>query len=693
MANLKVGNSNVGKVSVIQPSDISAATENDDYKPWVRPSEWLDMPPISESDSRSDVLLFVESGTSIGVSFYIRGTYYYYNSHPAHSSIDWGDGTSEVVSSTAIHTQAKHDYDYENLSADTEFIYEGRTCRQALIQMVHHSGLYYIDMKSNGWKSTDYTGRNNYGNRLDGGGNILEVQLASQNLNNVQHMFYYYNSGKPKHLHKCTILSPNSVTGASSLFQEANNLREVVFSSGLFSGTTHFSSMFRDCWELQSAPYIDTSSATSLSSMFINNYKLREVPSYDTSNVTSFQSTFQGCHSLRNIPDHLDYSNATNIVNLFYGCRELQSIPSGVDFSSATSAAGMFTDCINLKYVPNNFFDNLPNVSNFDNTFNSCRDLEYLPKVNVPNATSLNATFAGCLSLKNVKFGKFNNPVSFTSLFSSSYRLSRVDFEDPENTKPTNVQQMFYYCYNLKDAPYINTSGATTHNQMFRNCLRLEYAPAYDLSSSTSTYYMYQGCVKLKKCDGVTFKNPTNRITSAGGMFWDCRSLSDFPSGMFQDYDSTPDEANDIFRNCLILESVPDINISGLTTAVRPFYDCKKLKSFGNITVSPQTDLRYLFQRCYLVNYIPPINMSGISSLSNWLDNCTYVRWSDAYNVETSHAYYYQNLGSGALTHIIGNLSSGVVGQTFDIRNNYGTAELHPDTIAIATSKGWTVTT
>ena len=72
---------------------------------------------------------------------------------------------------------------------------------------------------------------------------------------------------------------------------------------------------------------------------------------------------------------------------------------------------------------------------------------------------------------------------------------------------------------------------------------------------------------------------------------------------------------------------------------------------------------------------------------------CRSLQWCGLTNIPTSISFYDNFLGSGALTHIFNNLVSGVTGQTIDIRNNYGTAELHSDTIAIAENKGWTVTT
>ena len=56
MANLKVGNTNIGKISIIEPfKEIGANPSQLDYQPhreaWVRPTEWLDMPNIGSGDN------------------------------------------------------------------------------------------------------------------------------------------------------------------------------------------------------------------------------------------------------------------------------------------------------------------------------------------------------------------------------------------------------------------------------------------------------------------------------------------------------------------------------------------------------------------------------------------------------------------------------------------------------------------
>ena len=60
--------------------------------------------------------------------------------------------------------------------------------------------------------------------------------------------------------------------------------------------------------------------------------------------------------------------------------------------------------------------------------------------------------------------------------------------------------------------------------------------------------------------------------------------------------------------------------------------------------------------------------------------------------VKASIGFYECQLGSGNITKIFNDLET-VSSATIDIRRNYGASLIHPDTLAIATNKGWTVTT
>ena len=93
------------------------------------------------------------------------------------------------------------------------------------------------------------------------------------------------------------------------------------------------------------------------------------------------------------------------------------------------------------------------------------------------------------------------------------------------------------------------------------------------------------------------------------------------------------------------------------------------------------------------ISTIPDWDVSGVRNLDLAFYSCSSLEWSDLKNTECSISYYDCLLGSGALENIFNNLASGVTSKTVNVAHNYGASQLHADTIAIATNKGWTVTT
>ena len=158
MAVIKVGNNSIGKISVIQPYEDSTGKSTHFYdidpEPWVRPSEWLDMPT---DDNMVAALIFVPSGAhDFTVSAYARGTGTSSNNNPTYIPIDWGDNTSGLIYGTR-HDNSNYNgyfssfhkmYDYDLLSPSTEIEIGGTTGRQVLIKLDGSvSGIGYFSLR------------------------------------------------------------------------------------------------------------------------------------------------------------------------------------------------------------------------------------------------------------------------------------------------------------------------------------------------------------------------------------------------------------------------------------------------------------------------------------------------------------------------------------------------------------------
>ena len=170
---------------------------------------------------------------------------------------------------------------------------------------------------------------------------------------------------------KYAILNQTSGSSAFRAYQTGRNLKDVAFPAAFYAGVTNMQLFFGDCYNLRTAPFIDTSSATSFNQTFGQCYSLESVPLYDTSNVTSFAYCFRNCVNLKEVP-LLDTSSGTNFSHMCNGCSRIDSFPA-MDFSAATTFAYTWFGCSNLVHFPANMFDNTGTLvsGSFHNAFHN----------------------------------------------------------------------------------------------------------------------------------------------------------------------------------------------------------------------------------------------------------------------------------------------------------------------------------
>lgn len=695
MAVIKVGNNNIGKISVIEPYDDTYGENVSVREPWVRPSEWLDMPVIGSGDDKIAILMYVPSGTPSEVSIYLRGTYINSATYPTHSTINWGDGSTAIASGSNVNDannpdhllSQSHLYDYQSLTPESEFVKDGQTCRQALIEIDNVSGCNYLDLSRFGlndvYQEHDSFTYNNQTSK------ILDIHIASQNLQTL--MF----KGHVSHLdiERVRIDTPSSLLTGNNLFSNMNSLRTISIPSGLTSGATDLRYLFHNCYNLDSIPFFDSSSCTRLDSAFSSCHNISSFPEINTSNVTNFSYTFSTCRNLESIPI-LDYSNATSVHSLFSNCKRLRLIPENIYFTNAGTTDYMFNGCSSLQFIPEYFFDSFANSTSHRSFLAYCYDLKSIPKINFPNSTTMRAFATHCQSLEEVKIGdlsKVTDGDGFYACFSYCYNNRKVTIDSPENFNSPAYHQMFVGNRSLKELPYLNTSSGTNLVSMFEGCSLVKTAPIYDLSSATSTSSMFQSCTSIKKMGG--FKNTNTGISTANNMFRSLDSLEEIPSGILDSSGISPQNISHMLYPNLKIKKIPVLNLSGTDNASSLCRNMAGLTEVGEITFNSGINSDSIFYGCTTLRQIGYSDASLVSNFTNAFYGCLSLERCELSGIPVSISFYNNLLGSGALEDIFYNLSSGVTGQTIDIRQNYGVSELHSDTIAIATNKGWTVTT
>ena len=724
MAVIKVGNTSIGKVSVIQPfEDVTGKTThfyNINPEPWVRPSEWLDMP---SGDNTVAALIFVPSGAhDFTVGVYARGEGTSTNNMPTYIPVDWGDNTSGLIYGTRIdnsnyigYFSTFHKmYDYDLLSSDTEIEIGGTTARQALIKLDGSvSGIGYFNLRPLAGNDFGYQNRRDETERkyefYDTSGVVRTAPSRSGHRRNSQTstLLEVYASGTsitgcklsedyPEGLHRYiekAYLNIGNLGTDVDLFFGASNLQDVYFPYSATTGKTNFYNMFNGCRNLKSIPSFDTSSATSLYSTFRNCRSIKTVPNFDTSNVTNWESTFLGCVNIKKIPD-LDFSSALSINNLFNANFQLTHIPSGFNAPLATGWNGVFYRCHNLVAVPK--FD-MSSATYIHRMYGECRKLQTPIEIDCPNLITNNNNptylFDSCNSLREVHIKNLGNARNFSRMFNSCTELRKVTWDHTE-VQPTSVSQMFQACRHIKNIPELDFSEATHVGSAFSSCIALIKPPTFDLSKVQDSRSMFNSCLNLQE---VSFKNVRLNNTenwNAESMFNYCENLESV-SGLFEGKSSTPHYVRNMFNRNFELQDVSKFIFSGSdstsTNNNNLFASCYTLRKLP-AEINTERGCRYMFNTCRSIVSVPAYNLYASLDNTGMFNACNSLRSCEASGIRSSIGFNDCYLSSGAIFDIFNNLES-VSSATIDIRSNYGGIELHADTLAIATNKGWTVLT
>jgi hypothetical protein len=280
------------------PAGGGASTED-----WVRPSDWLAMPTVTDVEQKFVGLhaIFPE-GNNFAALLFTTSTGQY--------QVDWGDGSSPTLHNS--NTKAEYEYNYTTYDTGNTTL-STRGYKQAIITVTPVSG------------------------------NLLTC--------NFQQRYTGQNQAYATGFLDCIISMPNH--SASAFTFGGTTVRHAYverFDVKTLGSCNFLASMFQNCYSLQSVPLFNTSLNTSMTTMFNICISLKSVPLFNTSLVSSFQSAFSGCSTLRKVP-LFNTSSATNMQSMFNSCLSLQSIPF-FNSSSVNNMSAMFFDCDSLQSIP-----------------------------------------------------------------------------------------------------------------------------------------------------------------------------------------------------------------------------------------------------------------------------------------------------------------------------------------------------
>jgi hypothetical protein len=453
----------------------------DAQSPYVRPSEWITLSPITTSEQKCTGVYAVFPDNALNyVAVQCQGAY----------TVDWGDGVTENV---ATNVKQTHQYDYAAVGNLTSYGY-----KQVTITITPQAGqnLTKVDLRvrpdgvgtgvsfPTGWLDIE-VGSPNLTTLTIGANNVLaffpllqRIRWASKSTSftNMGDLFYYLQAVQQ------FVIDANmsNVTSINAMFYGCSALK---FGPWMDTGNvTSATFLFGLCGALVNIPAYNFSKVTTVSDMFIGCTKLKQIPLYNTANVTTFNNFALNCYSLEYIPT-VNVIKANTLANAFQNCRSLKSIDI-VNAGNSNSFFNLLNGCTSL--ISANVTGNNVNAANINMSgmFNGCNNLTTLTLLDTAKANNMNGMFAFCNDLKTLPNINTSNNFTFTSMFAGCFALEKLPNLD--TAKGNQFISMFSQCVSLYEAPNINLSNANSVTSMFLGCNNVKTLPAYNLSNVTS---------------------------------------------------------------------------------------------------------------------------------------------------------------------------------------------------------------
>lgn len=509
-----------------------------------------------------------------------------------------------------------------------------------------------------------------------------------------------------------TVLNLSSVTQASAFFQECNMLQAIP---NLVSteNITECWSMFNGCFKIKEIPAMSLKSAINTNTMFQNCKELedvRKLSDLGTSQNTSYM--FRYCSNLKLVPNIMDMGSSTNCSWIFQDCQSLIDAPATMYLDTATNIDGMFYNCTALRTPPTTI--SAPNAINAGSLFYNCTSLRSLPRLlQLPRVQSANQLFYNCKSIRTAM-----DEIDFPEVLYLRQLFCGCDMlETPPRAirvpKAIEVYDMFAHCYSLMSTPEtLDITGAQKANSLFYECRILERANFTKLSlpSAIIIQNLFYNCRSLLEAPEI--EAPIAQDINS--MFYGCERMIkakplSFPRAL---------AVNTFYYGCKALEEVPEIN-APIATGWRQTYQempllrkvatpCggpaatdlyyilwnsgQKLQDIGNIL-----DLTNVGVATYWLATNDPMHIKGPITIRGcktdfYLRNCrslTSIRFENMDPMCGNLDFRNCALEAEDINLLFGDLVTTNIPATINVAGNPGASTCNPE---IATAKGWTVT-
>lgn len=227
--------------------------------------------------------------------------------------------------------------------------------------------------------------------------------------------------------------------------------------------------------------------------------------------------------------------------------------------------------------------------------------------------TNIGQMFYKCYALKEVIGTEWTkNCTSFSSVFFECFSLIKVS--DLNTSLGQDFSNAFYECRNLKKIPNIDLSKATTLSQTFFRCRSLETVTKLNAEICTNFSSTFSDCYNLKSVRNILTRSAANM----SGMFSACASLEDI--GPFDTKNVT--NFSSMFSTCYSLKAVPPLNTEKATNMSSMFSSSYNLKTIPPLQTRNVTTFSSMFSGCYSLRYVPDFDGNTASNFSYMFNSC-----------------------------------------------------------------------
>jgi hypothetical protein len=477
---------------------------------WVRPSDWI---TITDNVDEFQALVADTGDATYTLSYVITGT--------GNTTINWGDGTTTIISGASTSTSTK-----------TYTIGGGTPCSRGYttfkIRITKDTGITIGSMRfiasaasfQNSWSSCG----------------VLEVYYGD-NIQTSTNPDSFFSSGQGTNsllsfmmMEYVKLPATVSWTSMNYVFFTCTNLAKVVMPTSASSLQTMIQT-FAACPNLRTISLpSNATSITDMTSTFINCITLRSVTLPTTLNsCTLLTTTFSGCRYLQSVTLP-SINSCINVQSLFQNCISLLwvkfiSLPSPASPSTSITATNFFFGCSSLQYVYLPATCSANAVYTFTSAFNSCWSLRNISFPTNFDTSVMDTAFSGCYNLYSVIFqSAMPNCTSFSSTFLNCQQLQKITLPSSTSSSGITLANAFQNCYSLSSITIPTTYVITSLASTFNTCTIIRSITINSVQNSCTTLAnAFQTCSSLVS---LTLPTSLNTCTTLASAFSSCTSLT-----------------------------------------------------------------------------------------------------------------------------------------------------------------------